>query len=181
MTVFYNVRVPIPKEHVTIRHTNNCPVEYVLEQTYDKRKKTADIKRTIIGYVCADSPNMMFPNSQYRQIFPDEWSTNSNEPATPAYKKIGMYCALKAINNKEKIIDLVKESFGDEISDSILDFAMYSILHKSATLSLFQKSMSEQMLFNKSPKSDSYYSNLFQKEISQSSILKFKKSWALHC
>lgn len=39
MTVFYNVRVPIPKEHVTIRHTNNCPVEYVLEQTYDKRKK----------------------------------------------------------------------------------------------------------------------------------------------
>ena len=181
MTVFHNVRVPIPKEHVTVRHTHNCPVEYVLEQIYNKRKKIVENRRTIIGYVCPDSPNMMFPNSQYRQIFPNEWSINSNEPAAPAYKKIGMYCALKAINNKEKIIDLVKEAFGDEISDSILDFAMYSILYKSATLSLFQKSMSEQMLFNKSPRSDSYYSNLFQKEINQSSIIKFKKSWALHC
>ena len=181
MTVFYNVRVPVPKEHVTVRHTHNCQVEYVLEQVYDKRKKTVDNRRTIIGYVCPDSPNMMFPNSKYRQIFPSEWSANSSEPATPAYKKIGMYCALRAINNKERIIDLVKEAFGNETSDSILDFAMYSILYKSATLSLFEKSMSEQMLFNKSPKSDSYYSNLFQKGISQSAILKFKKSWALHC
>ena len=37
MTVFHNVRVPIPKEHVTVRHTHNCPVEYVLEQIYNKR------------------------------------------------------------------------------------------------------------------------------------------------
>ena len=101
MTVFHNVRVPIPKEHVTVRHTHNCPVEYVLEQIYNKRKKIVENRRTIIGYVCPDSPNMMFPNSQYRQIFPNEWSINSNEPAAPAYKKIGMYCALKAINNKE--------------------------------------------------------------------------------
>ena len=181
MAVFYDLRVKIPSERITINRGDNNRVLYVLEAPYDSKKGYPVPKRVTIGRVCKDSTTEMHPTTKFKDLFPNEWSLLKQKPAMPMLKKIGLYCAVKAVDRKTDIIDLTQKAFGFETSQALLDFAMFSILHRSAAASQFTASMSDQMLFSSVCRSDSYYSDLFKTKISESSIIAFKKSWAHKC
>lgn len=182
MSILRDYRIIAPKgPRITINNGDGNRVLYVLEAPYDPRKHYAVPKRVTIGHLCEDDINMMYPTTKYKDIFPEEWAKICDKPARPMSMRIGMYCAMRAIDKKLKIVSLVREAFGTETGNSLMDFAMYSLLHKSSTSAHFSKSMAEQLLFSGRTGSDSYFSNLFKTKVSQSDILTFKKNWALYC
>ncbi len=184
MAVLRAYRVPIPNRElytITINRADKNKVLFVLSHPYNVAKGYAEPKRTVIGYVCPDDVTKMYPTDKYKEIFPSEWKKYSGEQANPMTKKIGLYTAFKAINTKCKIIELVRQSFGDEAGNSLLDFSLFSILCRTAATSQMENSISDQLLFSPKVRSDSYYSKLFKEEINDSSIIDFKKRWALQC
>ncbi len=142
--VYRNLVVDIPKEHVTIeRQRDGKPalIKYVLEAPYDSKLGYAKPKRTTIGHQCPGSTTTMHPTSQYQQIYPDLWSKVSNEQVKPVVKRIGMFSACQAINAKTGLKDILDAVYGEDCSGSILDYAMYSIIHHTDDASAFASKM----------------------------------------
>lgn len=184
MAVYRNIIVDIPRGHVTIeKQSGGKPalVKYVLEAPYDKQKGYATPKRTTIGHQCSGSKTTMHPTTQYKQIFPALWEKVSKERVKPAVKRIGMFTACQAINLKTGIKDILDNVYGTSYAGSIMDYAMYSIIHHTDESSAFASKMRNELLYSGVPFSDSYYSRLFEEGMPQALELSVKKQWALQC
>lgn len=184
MAVYRNLVVDIPKEHITIeRQSNGKPalIKYVLEAPYDREKGYAKPKRTIIGHQCEGSTTTMHPTSQYAQVFPSLWEQVSKENVKPVVKRIGMFTACQAINEKTGIKDTLEAVYGTDQAGAILDYAMYSIIHHSDDASVFASKMRNELTYSKAPFSDSYYSRLFEEGMSKEQELLLRRRWALQC
>lgn len=184
MSVYRNLVVDIPKEHVTIeRQSGGKPalVKYVLEAPYDKDKGYAKPKRTTIGHQCANSTTTMHPTSQYAQVFPALWEQAAKEQVKPAVKRIGMFSACQAINAQVGIKDILDAVYGVDHAGAIMDYAMYSIIHHTDDASAFASKMRNELTYSKAPFSDSYYSRLFEEGMSREQELLLRRGWALQC
>lgn len=184
MAVYYQYQVDIPKEHVTIeRQSDGKPalIKYVLSAPYDRSKGYACPKRTIIGHQVIGSVTKMHPTTQYRDIFPVQWEKIANEQVKPSVKSIGMFTAMQAINSKNGIKDILDTVYGINKSGAMVDYAMYSILHNTNAASGFASKMCNTLLYSPDPYSESWYSRLLEKEMTQEMDLLLRKKWALQC
>lgn len=184
MSVYRNLVVDIPKEHVTIeRQSGGKPalVKYVLEAPYDKDKGYAKPKRTTIGHQCVNSATTMHPTSQYAQVFPSLWEQAAKEQVKPAVKRIGMFSACQAINAQIGVKDILDAVYGVDHAGAIMDYAMYSIIHHTDDASAFTSKMRNELTYSKAPFSDSYYSRLFEEGMSREQELLLRRRWALQC
>lgn len=182
MAVYRDRKVLIPKRSgITINRGDNNRVLYVNSAPYNARKGYAEPKRTTIGYVCPDDTKYMYPTDKFATIFPAAWDEAFNEKPKAIVKKMGIYALTQAINGKIGIIDVLEKELGGAITNSVLDFAMYSILFHSNVAASFESRMSNQILFSGTPYSDSYYSELFEKHLEQSAIYAFRKAWVEQC
>ena len=123
----------------------------------------------------------MYPTSQYKKIFPKKWEELTQEKVAPTTRKIGLFTLAQAVNMKTGIKDLLDETYGSEISEAIIDQALYSILYHSNVLASFTQKMDDELLFSGNACSDSFYSDLFANRMSEEQELQFKKSWAETC
>ena len=87
---------------------------------------------------------------------------------------------MDAVNGTTGIKDIMDDTFGMNISNSLMDFVMYSMLFHTNAVNNYEPKMRDQILYGDSY-SDSYFSNLFNKKISYDQILSFRKEWALQC
>lgn len=177
-------QVPIPDRNrypITINRGDHNKVLYVLDAPFDRQKGYAVPQRTVIGYVCPDDQSKMYPTDKYKIIFSRDWERQTGKKVTPMVKKVGLFCAFRAIDKKINLFKYIHEAFGMDTGNRILDFVLYSILFKSASFAEMQQVISDQMLFSSGVRSDSFYSGLFKSSIPENSILNFKKMWAQHC
>lgn len=184
MSVYRNLIVDIPKSHVTIEKQNGgkpALIKYVLEAPYDREKGYARPKRTTIGHQCADSLTTMHPTTQYAQIFPSLWEKISAEKIKPSIKKIGFFSACQAINSMNGIKDILDNVYGVNISNALMDYAAYSVIHRTDEASAFSYKMRNELLYSAEPASDSYYSRLFEEGMSKEQEILFRHNWALQC
>lgn len=184
MAVYRTLEVDIPKERVTIeRQKNGKPalIKYVIEAPYNREKGYPEPRRTTIGHQCPNSRTKMYPTSQYKKIFPKKWEELTQEKVAPTTRKIGLFTLAQAVNMKTGIKDLLDETYGSEISEAIIDQALYSILYHSNVLASFTQKMDDELLFSGNACSDSFYSDLFANRMSEEQELQFKKSWAETC
>lgn len=182
MAVYRDRKVLIPRRSgITINRGDNNRVLYVNSAPYNARKGYAEPKRTTIGYVCPDDTKYMYPTDKYATIFPAAWEEAFNEKPKAIVKKMGLYALTQAVNGKIGIIDVLEKTLGSPLTNSVLDFAMYSILCHSNVASSFENRMSNQILFSGAPYSDSYYSELFEKKLKQTAIYAFRKAWVEQC
>ena len=171
MAVYRDRRVPIPSQSgITINRGDGNRVLYVKSAPYNAKKGYAEPKRTTIGYVCPDDTKFMYPTDKYPTIFPAAWEEAFNEKPKAIVKKMGLYALTQAVNAKIGIIDVLEKSLGRALTNSVLDFAMYSILYHSNVAASFEYKMRNQILFNGTPYGDSYYSELFEKLLKQEAI-----------
>ena len=181
MAVFWDKTVPIPKTNgITINRGDKNKVLFVKEAPYDAKLGYAKPKRNTIGYVCDDDVKLMHPTSGYKLIFPSWWEKYFNEKVPAVFKRIGMYATIDAVNGTTGIKDIMDEVFGRTISNSLIDFVMYSLLFHTNAVNNYESKMKDQILYGDSY-SDSYFSNLFNKKISYDQILTFRREWALQC
>ena len=184
MAVFRYLEVDIPKERVTIERQkdgNPALIKFVLEAPYDRDKGYARPKRATIGHQIPGSTTKMYPTSQYAEIFPSEWAKISKTRIKPAVKSIGMFTALQAINQKTGIKDILDNVYGADKASAIIDYAMYSIIHHTDDASGFVHRMRNELLFSKAPYSDTWYSRLFEEEMTRELELLFRRLWAFQC
>lgn len=184
MAVYRSMEVDIPKSHVTIeRQKNGKPalVKYVIEAPFNREKGYPEPKRTTIGHQCAGSLTKMHPTTQYQKIFPAKWEELTRGKISPSMIRIGLFTASQAVNIKNGIKDTLDCVYGVDTADSIMDYALYSILFHSDVTSAFSSRMHNELLYSKEARSDSYYSNLWEHKMTEAQGLLFKKAWASQC
>lgn len=182
MSVYRDRKVQIPKTTgITINRGDKNRVLYVISAPYDAVLGYTKPKRVTIGYVCEENPTLMYPTDKFQQIFPNIWEESFKEKPKAIIKKFGLYALTQAVNIKTGIIDVLSDTFGTNIANRLVDFAMYSMLYATDVASNFETRMRNQTLFGDTPYSGSSYSELFENRIETSKILAFKKAWALQC
>lgn len=184
MAVYRHLVVAIPKEHVTIeKQKDGKPsiIKYVLEAPYDRKKGYARPKRTTIGYQCIGSTTTMHPTSQYAEVFPALWEAASSQRIRPAVKRIGMFTACQAINDRTGIKDILDNVYGVDLADSIMDYAVYSVIHHTNEASAFASKMRNELTYQKEPLSDSSYSRIFENKMTKELDILLRRRWALQC
>ena len=184
MAVYRHIVVDIPKERVTVeRQKDGKPsiIKYVLEAPYDRDKGYARPKRTTIGYQCIGSTTTMHPTTQYADVFPALWETASKQRIKPAVKRIGMFTACQAINANIGIKDILDNVYGTDLANSIMDYAIYSVIYHTSEASSFSTKMRNEMLYSKAPLSDSSYSRIFEEKMTKELDILLRRRWALQC
>ena len=179
MKVYRDRRVDVPSCKGITRCTNGGKVLYRLPLGYNNSDVRGE--NPCIGYRCDDNPLQMYPNDNYRLIFPSEWEKLFHERVNPALKKIGMYAAVKAINKSYPVKSLLDSAFDEPTANALIDFAMYSILYHTNVAEHYSADMEDYMLFSDIPYSDSYYSSLFKTGMPWRKITAFTVSWANWC
>lgn len=131
------------------------------------------MNRRVIGR--ATSETMMHPNDLYKYLYPEEWKLYYGDGKLPEHElHIGMYAAVLGIGYATNLYPVIQEIYGPLYGNAIMDYAMYSMMDQSDTTQLFQDYMSRQVLFSKEAYSDSWYSELFNKHMSEDASHQFR-------
>ncbi len=181
MAVFRNKKIRIPggtgitKWRTTDRRVTYTPPISNHGNGGGKRKPI------IIGYACGDSRTEMYPNDNFKRLYPVEWEKLFGEKPQPTILKPGTYALLKAINTKSGILDFMDSAFGKH-SSPMKDYIMHAIIYHSFVTAHIVEDMHDYVLFSgEQTPSDSSYSTLFSKQITRKMILEFKVKWINWC
>ena len=175
-----DISVKIPTvPGIVINRSDNNRVFWVLSRYFDNEKGYDCAKRVTIGY--AYDETHMYPNDKFKIFFPSLWEEATQCKTNLFYKTIGLYATFLAICNNTYIDSLIYNNFGHDTGNAILDYSMYLISERNNTTELFSDVMQRHVLFSDKAKSDTFYSNLFNKKITIENILNFKFEWATLC
>ena len=163
------------------RNKEIVDIYYTVNSTYSSVTKSTKRDRKTIGRMCEDDTRYMHPTTGYREIFPNEWEKQTGEKAPALEKDAGLFIGVKAICEKTGLKSVMEKSFGLARTEAILDYAMFSIKEESNATENLANAMEDEVLFNDSPLSDSYYSNLFERIMKRGDILTFRRGWAEKC
>lgn len=137
-------------------------------------------KRKVIGH--ATSETMMHPNDMYRYLYPSEWERQYHEKSFPAHElHMGMYMLSLGIGHTTNLYPILHEIYGPMYANAVMDYAMYSISDRSDTTQLFEDRMSREVLYSKEAYSDSWYSELFHRHMSEDANHQFRLLWLKEC
>ena len=137
-------------------------------------------KRRVIGHATSDT--MMHPNELYRFLYPTEWELQYHEKSFPAHElHMGMYMLSLGIGYSTELYKILHEIYGPLYANAIMDYAMYSIMDRNDTTQLFTDRMSREVLFSKEAYSDTWYSDLFKRHMSEDANHQFRLLWLKRC
>ena len=157
---------------------SNRVVLWTIEKRYSKTKQFNNDSRRQIGKALEADKTKMYPNDNYKEIFPDDYNECVGPKLIPSWQSIGLYAVLKHISEKLPLYDCLYKAFGKEDADLILDYAMYSIAYESSVSQHFEKEMVDKALFSEKLRSDSYLSDFFKNKLSQEKLDCFLDLWA---
>lgn len=153
-------------------------VLWTIEKRYIKKKKYNHDVRRMIGKAIETDARKMYPNDNYKELFPDEIIANDpSKKIAPSYQIIGHYSVVRTIAETLPLYDNLYEIFGKEDTDTILDYAMYQIIYESDVTQHYETCMGNKALFSEKLHSDSYLSAFFRKRITEDKIDAFCEKW----
>ena len=137
-------------------------------------------KRMVIGQ--ATSNGLMFPNDNFRQNFPDQWEKHYGRGDTlPRMLDCGFYGLVLGVAHKTTLYDCLYNVFAPQFANGIMDFAMYSVRCQSNVAMNFAANMGRKALFSDKVHEDSWFSNLFCRDITEDLAYDFTDAWLRHC
>ena len=157
---------------------SNRIVLWTIEKHYSKTKQYNNDTRRQIGKALEADRTKMYPNDNYKELFPDGYNECLGPKLSPSWQSIGLYTVLKAIAGRLPLYDCLYQAFGKEDTDLILDYAMYCIAYESSVSQHFEKEMADKALFSEKLRSDSYLSDFFKNNLAQEKIDLFLDLWA---
>ena len=120
----------------------------------------------------------MYPNDNYKELFPDDCQALLKNRTAPSSQSIGMYLVVKNIADTLPLYDTLYEVFGKEDTDLILDYAMYQIISESAVSQHYEATLRNHAIFSETIRSDSYLSVFFKEHLDEDKISLFLELWA---
>lgn len=152
-------------------------VLWTIEKRYIKKKKYNHDVRRMIGKVLETNAAKMYPNDNYKEIFPDTLKEISDKAIAPSYQIIGYYSVVRTIAERLPLASILYDIFGREDMDTILDYAMYQIAYESDVTQHFEICMKDKAVFSEKLRSDSYLSDFFRNRITAEKIDAFCEKW----
>ena len=140
---------------------------YIAEKHYNKDD------RRMIGKTLETDKSKMYPNDNFKELFPDLYAQVVKPNPAPSHQVIGYYAVLNEIANTLPLYQTLCEVFGKEDTDLVLDYAMYQIAYESAVAQDFEHCMKDKALFSEKLRSDSYLSTFFRENLSEDKIDQF--------
>ena len=118
----------------------------------------------------------MYGNQRYYQLFRAEELPLPPERADCL--SVGLKIFIEEISKEFGLIEILREVFGDEDSNLILDLSMYMLTKGSAVFQHYPDWARDNFLFSKQVRSDSYISNFLKDSVTYSKIRLFLTKWA---
>lgn len=153
-------------------------INYEYDRVYKPEKKYNIPKRTTIGKLCEDAPDMMYPNANYLKYFPDQ---ELPEMITRAKRssclRLGAYAVIRKIIGDYQLESMVENIIGRD-SGLFLDLAAYSIITENNAGQYYPDYAYNHPLFTDGMRmySDSKVSG-FLKEITIDQSIEFLNRW----
>ena len=157
---------------------SNRIVLWTIEKRYSKTKQYNNDARRQIGKALEADRTKMYPNDNYKELFPDGYNECLGSKPSPSWQSIGLYTVLKSIAERLPLYDCLYQAFGKQDTDLILDYAMYSIAYETSVSQHFEKEMADRALFSEKLRSDSYLSDFLKNNLAQEKIDQFLDLWA---
>lgn len=139
----------------------------------DERNKRQHIT---IGW--ATSKVTMHPNENFKFLYPKLWAQYYGESRLqPRELHVGLYGLTLSAGWKTGLYPMLQKDFGPLNANAVLDYAMFSIRHRADSTDLMRDEMAQQLLFSDSLRSDSWYSDFFENQLSADIIHQFRMDW----
>ena len=120
----------------------------------------------------------MVPNDYFKNVYQDLWNEEYPDNKIPLHEmSIGIYMLSLAICTSNGLYEALKNVYGTSYVNSILDYAMFSIVHRSDVTQLYENMMRGNVLFSDKLYSDSWYSEFFSKKITEDQHHIFRIKW----
>lgn len=152
-------------------------VLWTVQKKYIPSKKYNKDTRRMIGKAIDTDKSQMYPNDNFKELFPDLYAASLGPRPSPSYQVIGFYVVMKEIANSLPLYSVLYDIFGKEDADLILDYAMYQIAYESSVAQDYEDGMKNMALFSEKLRSDSYLSSFFSKKLSADKIDCFYERW----
>ena len=164
--------MPIPDFAYTDRHEGRVFI-FTIDDDGNRHKK-------VIGHITDSSEGnaRMVPNKYFRDTYSDLFKEAYPDAVIePASLSIGMYAMTLGIGTKTGLYPILQKLYGPLYANSILDYCMFTILHRSTVTQIFEKTMNTQVLFADKLHGDSWYSVFFAKKINEDMHHQFRIRW----
>lgn len=179
MAVFRNVVVTIPPEAKVVSTTGR--VYIIQEHIYLKDRQYNEDKRIDIGWLNDTNGKTMNPNTKFAELYPLEFNAAAKGKVATLVKQAGVFSFGLAVSEDSGLYQAMVDGCGPDYANTIMDFALYSILSKTNVAKDFSTIMKKQVLFGDKLHEDTWYSNFFCKQLSSEMIESFRDHWAKQC
>ena len=175
-TVYRNMKdMPVPSFAFPNRHDGTVFV-VIVDDEGKKHRKT-------IGALTVSDPGreQMVPNRYFKDVYQDLWNEQYPNKKIPSHEMcIGMYALTLSICTNSGMYKDLQDIYGPVHANSILDYAMFSIMHRSDVSQIYESTMKKEVLFSNKLYSDSWYSRFFSKQLSEDQHHLFRIRWVEH-
>ena len=103
--------VNVPKGAIV---RSNRIVLWTIEKRYSKTKQYNNDARRQIGKTLETDRTKMYPNDNYKELFPDGYNECLGTKPSPSWQSIGLYTVLKAIAERLPLYDCLYQAFGKQ-------------------------------------------------------------------
>lgn len=135
-------------------------------------------KRQHITIGWATSKVTMHPNENFKFLYPKLWVQYYGESRLQPHElHIGLYGLTLSAGWTTGLYPMLQKDFGPLNANAVLDYAMFSIRHRADSTDLMRDEMAQQLLFSDSLRSDSWYSDFFENQLSADIIHQFRMDW----
>lgn len=175
-TVYRDIKVPIPREKNVICHrTNEYRVEVVIDIHAKSKNGKPSRTRILIGYVADEK--MMYPNSNYVNLYPDKWAEITGKKVIKYNTiSIGLKAVFELIANSSGLDYTLRSVYGTPDANLMYDTAMCYFLTKQSSAQNFKAVMADHAIFGPKLYSDSYFSNRIRR-ITETKRNEFHEKW----
>ena len=166
--VYRNLKpVPIPPDGYCNRYNGTVFRMY--------RDSGGHRSRTVIG--CMAETGMMFPNDNFRELYPDLWARHYGDNIPEQrFARTGLYALSLGAGYRTLLYPVLAESLGARDANVIMDFAMYSIQEDDDKSSM-PEVMGKYMLFSARRMNEAWYRKFFSEELSPALVRLFCIRW----
>ncbi|MDD4146594.1 MAG: transposase, partial [Clostridia bacterium] len=173
------VKIPIVKGKIYRNVLKGITyINYEYDRVYKPEKKYNIPKRTTIGKLCEDTPDMMYPNANFLKFFPDEELPDAaNRTKRSSCLRIGAYAVIRKIIEEYQLDSMISNIIGRD-AGLFLDLAAYSIITENNAGQYYPDYTYNHPLFTDKMQmySDSKVSG-FLKEITIDQSIEFLNQW----
>ena len=168
-----NVQIPIPYGTYVNPTTQQVFIKFRAERSSSKPE------RVVIGR--AVSPTHMFPNSNFKELFPHDWEDCCHNKGFKTKLSAGVYAATLSVGWSTCLYPLLYKNLGPKACNALMDFAQGCMVRESSTAMTLASDMAYHLSYSKDWPDDSVLSRLFCHDISIDQIDDFKGDWLRHC